>query len=297
VPRAHCEKGCVRRVSATPLEFVSRPSKEKGTHVASSPVRGHLASVELVGEAALDGEAGERSGAERSPVRVDAANSGDEEVGVGEVELRVERHGHDWVQESQPCAQGRGRGGEGGGGGGGDALVVAALISASPVVMMHTSRLRSQLMVGKSGDAPLNGYSTSSGSSSAPSCSHTSRSGVNIEIIMTFGLIVTSFLTSSCAGATATGAGAASAEPARAREASDLSVRSMAAGAAALGGVEGGGRRDERAREKAVVEQEDEDSERAAASPMRRRPRKSDGGGAALSRAGREGQVRRTPTR
>ena len=63
--------------------------------VAGLPVFGDLAGVDLVGQVAVDDPVGPDGGAERAHGGVDAGDSGDEEVGVGEVEAGVEAEGHD----------------------------------------------------------------------------------------------------------------------------------------------------------------------------------------------------------
>ncbi len=55
---------------------------------------GDLAGVDLVGEVAIDDVVGPDGGAEGAHVGIDAADAGDEEVGVGEVETGVETEGH-----------------------------------------------------------------------------------------------------------------------------------------------------------------------------------------------------------
>ncbi len=64
-------------------------------NVAGGPVFWNFAGVDFVGEVAVDDVVGPDGGAEGADLRVDAADSGDEEVGVGEVEARVEAEGHD----------------------------------------------------------------------------------------------------------------------------------------------------------------------------------------------------------
>ena len=56
---------------------------------------GDLAGVDLVGEVAVDDPVGPDGGAEGAHGGVDAGDSGDEEVGVGEVEAGVEAESHD----------------------------------------------------------------------------------------------------------------------------------------------------------------------------------------------------------
>ena len=63
--------------------------------VAGLPVLRNLAGVDLMGEVAVDDVVGPDGGAEGANLRVDAADAGDEEVGVSEIEARVEAEGHD----------------------------------------------------------------------------------------------------------------------------------------------------------------------------------------------------------
>jgi hypothetical protein len=48
-----------------------------------------------VGEITVDDVVGPDGGSERAHLRIDAADAGDEEVGVGEIEARVEAKSHD----------------------------------------------------------------------------------------------------------------------------------------------------------------------------------------------------------
>src|SRR5271168_2406015 len=63
--------------------------------VAGGPVFGDFAGVDLVGEVAVDDVVGPDGRGEGAHLRVDAADAGYEEVGVGEVEAGVEAEGHD----------------------------------------------------------------------------------------------------------------------------------------------------------------------------------------------------------
>lgn len=64
--------------------------------VSCRPVFRLLPGVELVLESDLHCETSESGSSERSVVRVDSGDSGDEEVGVLEVEGGVQRESHDW---------------------------------------------------------------------------------------------------------------------------------------------------------------------------------------------------------
>ncbi len=63
--------------------------------VAGGPFLGNFAGVDLVGLVAVNDPVGPDGGGERAHGGVDAADAGDEEVGVGEVEAGVEAEGHD----------------------------------------------------------------------------------------------------------------------------------------------------------------------------------------------------------
>src|SRR5438309_721899 len=55
----------------------------------------NFTGVDFVGEVAIDNVIGPDGGGERAHLRVDAADAGDEEVGVGEIEARIEADSHD----------------------------------------------------------------------------------------------------------------------------------------------------------------------------------------------------------
>src|ERR1700742_5094020 len=63
--------------------------------VAGLPVLRDFAGIDLVSEVAVDDVVGPDGGGERTHLWIDASDAGDEEVGVSEIEARVETEGHD----------------------------------------------------------------------------------------------------------------------------------------------------------------------------------------------------------